>query len=629
MPFHLRLTTAALVLPAAWLVASTAFAASLNDTGIVRCGDAGSNNVDCPVAGYSGQDAEYGRDATNDDPIDGHAGFSFTKLDANGADLPATATAWNCVRDNVTGLIWEVKTDDGGLRDRDWNYSWYNPDPTSNGGNTGTQNSGVCEGSDCDTQGFVNAVNAQGLCGASDWRLPKREELRSILSYDRYSPSIDDSYFPNTSFSSVPLFWSASPDAYDSDYAWFLAFDLGYDGYDTKDHGNHVRLVRGGQTTPLGSYQAVGNQVCNDAIPATAPDGRYVINDNGTVTDGITGLMWKRCAEGLSGTDCSSGTAATYTWQQALELAPLSNFAGYTDWRLPNLKELSSLVEMRCHNPAINGNSFPNTPSAWFWSASPDAYNSDYAWYLFFGSGGDGDYPKFGNPYVRLVRDRQVYSLLSLSVNGSGTVTSTDNQITCPGDCLARYIEATSVILTAIPDSGWQFNGWGGACTGIADCFLTVDSTLSVTANFTEADPAVTTTYLSLDDDQLELTGIANTTTRYLDFGGQDTYTLSPNLAGSIKLIDNQATTVILPSGLAIDAVAFVSDGLRFTINGYLVTLLGAVSNFSFTFGGDTGVMRGYAETATAFGASIPVAGASPVFGSITGTIGSDGSIVP
>ncbi len=56
----------------------------LNDTGIVGRGDGSQNDLPCPVAGYPGQDAQYGRDTTADDDSDGHAGFSLTKLDAKG-----------------------------------------------------------------------------------------------------------------------------------------------------------------------------------------------------------------------------------------------------------------------------------------------------------------------------------------------------------------------------------------------------------------------------------------------------------------------------------------------------------------------------------------------------------------
>lgn len=140
--------------------------------------------------------------------------------------------------------------------------------------------------------------------------------------------------------------------------------------------------------------------------------------------------------------------------------------------------------------------------------------------------------------------------------------------------------------------------------------------------------------WLGDGDDQLELTGTTDTTTRYLDFGGRDTFTLSPDLAGPIKVVDRQATTVILPEGLRINAAAFLADGLRFTINGYSVTLLGAVDDFTFVFAGEmhnpsAGISRTYAETAAAFGASIPAAGAEPILGAILGTIQRDGRIAP
>ena len=70
------------------------------------------------------QDCSHGRDTTHNDNSDGHAGFSYTKLDSNGKPLPDqtvdyATTPWACVKDNVTGLIWEVKTDDGGQSSED------------------------------------------------------------------------------------------------------------------------------------------------------------------------------------------------------------------------------------------------------------------------------------------------------------------------------------------------------------------------------------------------------------------------------------------------------------------------------------------------------------------------------
>jgi pimeloyl-ACP methyl ester carboxylesterase len=218
----------------------------LNDTGIDWCANAAQNFLACPVDGYPGQDAEYGRDATHNNDSDGHAGFSFTKLDANGNALAASATSWSCVRDNVTGLVWEVKTDDGGLRDKDWTYNWYNPDGSTNGGFAGYADNGnnCYDAARCDTYKYVADVNSQGLCGARDWRLASVDEFLSIVSNDRTGPAIDAGYFPNTVSS---WFWSSSPYADNSDGAWAVDFDNGYVYSGSKGNARYVRLVRAGQ----------------------------------------------------------------------------------------------------------------------------------------------------------------------------------------------------------------------------------------------------------------------------------------------------------------------------------------------------------------------------------------------
>jgi hypothetical protein len=225
---------------------SGAVAAGLNDTGITTCSDETQNGLPCPVTGYPGQDAQYGRDATQNNNSDGRAGFSFTKLDGTGNALPASAANWNCVRDNVTGLVWEVKTDDGGLHDKDHTYTWYQPDNGKNGGAPGYQNGGVCTGSSCDTHGYVQAVNAQGWCGASDWRMPSRRELVGLVDYGRAYPNhtIDTDYFSEQGVSYV---WSGSPYANRSNYAWGVDFGYGGAGNGVKSGIFHVRLVRGGQ----------------------------------------------------------------------------------------------------------------------------------------------------------------------------------------------------------------------------------------------------------------------------------------------------------------------------------------------------------------------------------------------
>ena len=215
----------------------------VNDTGVTRCVTDGQNNVACPVGDFPGQDAELGRDLTHNDNSDGQAGFSFTKISATGQVLTATTPQWPCVKDNVTGLIWEVKTDDNGLHDQDWTYSWYEQNPSKNGGFTGTQNGGACgQTSQCDTAAYVQAVNAAGWCGAKDWRMPTLDELEGIVALDRVNPSIDTTYFPNT-----PAIWYwAGSAAGVSDYAWYVYYTQGMYSWNPKSKAGLVRLVRGG-----------------------------------------------------------------------------------------------------------------------------------------------------------------------------------------------------------------------------------------------------------------------------------------------------------------------------------------------------------------------------------------------
>jgi hypothetical protein len=229
------------------------YAQPLNDTGITLCGDATAiNGLDCATAGLPpGQDAVFGRDAlavagTLAKTGNGHAGFDFTRIDSNGNPLPESAFDGPCVRDNLTGLMWEVKTTDGGLHDMGWTYTWYEPDGTKNGGLEGAQNVGGCGGtSDCDTHGYVQAVNAAGWCGHNDWRMPTVEELGGITSLDRSSPAIDTVYFPATQ--QFGSYGSSSPYASNDNLAWSVDFNLGGEGTGSKFGVFFVRLVRGGQ----------------------------------------------------------------------------------------------------------------------------------------------------------------------------------------------------------------------------------------------------------------------------------------------------------------------------------------------------------------------------------------------
>lgn len=126
-------------------------------------------------------------------------------------------------------------------------------------------------------------------------------------------------------------------------------------------------------------------QECNSNINATTPLHRFSVHDDGTVTDSRSGLRWQRCAVGYSLDDgdtpsmvmddkCVASDTAMFNWQGALQSADDLNTsggsAGFSDWRVPGLKELVSIVEYKCYYPVVNSALFPDTEPAVFWSST-------------------------------------------------------------------------------------------------------------------------------------------------------------------------------------------------------------------------------------------------------------------
>jgi len=263
LPLHAALAAACL----GWLAhAATAQAQTLplNDTGITWSGNYPTgNSADCQ-ASPAGQDCHYGRDkaaadgvlgkvgksAPDVDPAHGSPnGFDFTKISNSGDELPHTAALgygpgdWACTRDNVTGLVWEIKTP-GGLRGQYHFYTWFDSNPTTNGGSNGTESGGTCATTGrCDTEKFVADVNQAGLCGASDWRMPTRKELLNLVNLERVDSTpldtVDPVFFRPLMSSSV---WSGSPYAGDSGKAWGSSSQA-----QDRSGSSAVVLVRGGQ----------------------------------------------------------------------------------------------------------------------------------------------------------------------------------------------------------------------------------------------------------------------------------------------------------------------------------------------------------------------------------------------
>lgn len=155
-----------------------------------------------------------------------------------------------------------------------------------------------------------------------------------------------------------------------------------------------------------GGMTTVAAQECSGQLqqPQVSAAARFSVNTNGTVIDRQSGLMWKQCLEGQRGTGCV-GVATPLSWEGADNSAVKANrgrFAGYSDWRLPNVDELRGIVEPQCREPAVNLRVFPNTPAQSLWAANRVGQN---AWSVDFAVGLPLLSINVGTKYVRLVRD--------------------------------------------------------------------------------------------------------------------------------------------------------------------------------------------------------------------------------
>lgn len=137
---------------------------------------------------------------------------------------------------------------------------------------------------------------------------------------------------------------------------------------------------------------------------------------------------------------------------------------------------------------------------------------------------------------------------------------------------------------------------------------------------------------LSSLPDNLNIRGVSDEPIIYTDFGGNDTYTILSDLQNDVTINDNDGATINLPPGFDPEAVQFAPNGVRFTVNGHNVTVNTTdPDSLQFQFGGiptnpDQGTSRSLAETANAFGASLPDSGTTSPMDN-PGTVQADGSV--
>lgn len=170
----------------------------------------------------------------------------YLAIDASGQAVEGVPGENDCVLDQFIGLVWEIKSEQPGLRDWRNTYSWYNAEESSAGelDYRGLKNAGSCSGSECDTMSYVQAVNAINYCGHSDWRIPSRDELGSISDPRKVAnpPTINLAFFPHTQ---AEEYWSGNDYQFQYDSAWRWNFKFGHDRVDWKANPARVRLVRG------------------------------------------------------------------------------------------------------------------------------------------------------------------------------------------------------------------------------------------------------------------------------------------------------------------------------------------------------------------------------------------------
>lgn len=190
----------------------------------------------------------------------------------------------------------------------------------------------------------------------TDWRLPNCHELFNILNHDRANPAIDTNYFTKTL---AEYWWSSERQVNDSNKVWVTNKGGGI--------GNHLKT----ETMSAGGQKRFHVRAVRDVTSPALLLNHFMDNGNGTTTDLLTDLTWQQIPYSDS-----------ITWEQALTLADTLTFAGYSDWRLPNIKELQSINDESLINPSINQTFFNGVNVNHYWSSTSLPNQTTKAWYL-------------------------------------------------------------------------------------------------------------------------------------------------------------------------------------------------------------------------------------------------------
>jgi YD repeat-containing protein len=287
---------------------------------------------------------------------------------------------------------------------------------------------------------FILYVNAgiYPLCGAgyNDWRLPNVNELESLFNAGVADPI---SWLNQQSFINVQSFyyWTSTTHAYNTDWAWNWISGSSGAGI-SKSESLHLWPVRGTTSEPAKLWRT-GQTINYSTFPDDGgiragvewPSPRFTTNGDTTVRDNLTGLVWSPDAGTPTIGTCIGGVK---TLQEALDyIVCLNNnsYLGHNDWRLPNRKELYSLIDFSQYSPALtSGHPFANVLNSGYWSSTTDNSNTSNAWMIGIGYGAVGKNSKGSGFYVWPVRGG--IQLYFEEDDPAITYTGTWNTYTCP-----------------------------------------------------------------------------------------------------------------------------------------------------------------------------------------------------
>lgn len=331
-------------------------------TGQTSCHDTDGRMIDCEG---SGQDAELSHGVVWPAPR---------------FDVAMMPDASGIVTDLLTGLIWTRDANAGGFP-MDW----------------------------AEAHEFISRMNCDREHGFDDWRLPDRRELRSLISHQTRNPALPEGHpFINVF---MGWYWSATTAAINEEFAWYVHMEGGRTFYGAKNQYYLVWPVRGEGN---GVLPATG-QAGDSPFGAAWPESRFEDLAGGDVQDRLTGLTWRRIAD-LTGKPVLWKEAIAALNMLNMEDAGLSTRTGHAEsierrrdmdrWRLPNINELESLVDMSRHDPALPaGHPFRECREV-YWSSTTSMFEPDWAWALYMNKGAAGvgrkGYARF---HVWAVRD--------------------------------------------------------------------------------------------------------------------------------------------------------------------------------------------------------------------------------